>query len=429
MKFSILLALALSYTTLSSAQGQNFRPANADKAEQLTKEFAKLTKDSPCENNAQACVEDQFAQCVGGKFQLNSCGGGELKCVVLPLVNKPGTSITCSTEADRLARLADARGGKAPENGKNGQDGKVPKNGKDGKDGKAPKNGKDGKDGKAPKNGDDLKAPDNGDGGKAPENGKDGKLPPDDNLCKCPPSNNDGGNGKENDNKDGGNGKENDNKDGGNGKENDNKDGGNGDGKAPENGDGKAPKNGKDGKGGKAPKNGDGKKAPENGKDGKLPPDDKLCKCPPSNNDGGNGKENDNKDGGNGDGKAPSDNDKLKTPPANGDGNNNQDNLKTPPANGDGNLADIRKQNAADAKALQKKFDALKPDDKCNDNDVACVDNKFAQCSGGKFALSDCASGTICAALPLVLKKGTTVACTTEADRDARLKQSETNTK
>ncbi|PKY41574.1 hypothetical protein RhiirA4_353907 [Rhizophagus irregularis] len=429
MKFSILLALALSYTTLSSAQG-NFRPANADKAEQLTKEFAKLTKDSPCENNAQACVEDQFAQCVGGKFQLNSCGGGELKCVVLPLVNKPGTSITCSTEADRLARLADARGGKAPENGKNGQDGKVPKNGKDGKDGKAPKNGKDGKDGKAPKNGDDLKAPDNGDGGKAPENGKDGKLPPDDNLCKCPPSNNDGGNGKENDNKDGGNGKENDNKDGGNGKENDNKDGGNGD--------------------GKAPKNGDGKKAPENGKDGKLPPDDKLCKCPPSNNDGGNGKENDNKDGGNGkendnkdggngkendnkdggngDGKAPSDNDKLKTPPANGDGNN-QDNLKTPPANGDGNLADIRKQNAADAKALQKKFDALKPDDKCNDNDVACVDNKFAQCSGGKFALSNCASGTICAALPLVLKKGTTVACTTEADRDARLKQSETNTK
>ncbi|RGB34177.1 hypothetical protein C1646_654001 [Rhizophagus diaphanus] len=220
MKFSILLALALSYTTLSSAQGQNFRPANADKAEQLTKEFAKLTKDSPCENNAQACVEDQFAQCVGGKFQLNSCGGGELKCVVLPLVNKPGTSITCSTEADRLARLADAHGG-------------------------------------------------------------------------------------------------------------------------------------------------------------------------------------------------------------NGDGNN----LKTPPANGDGNLADIRKQNAADAKALQKKFDALKPDDKCNDNDVACVDNKFAQCSGGKFALSDCASGTICAALPLVLKKGTTVACTTEADRDARLKQSETNTK
>ncbi|CAG8691325.1 2242_t:CDS:2 [Rhizophagus irregularis] len=336
MKFSILLALALSYTTLSSAQGQNFRPANADKAEQLTKEFAKLTKDSPCENNAQACVEDQFAQCVGGKFQLNSCGGGELKCVVLPLVNKPGTSITCSTEADRLARLADARGGKAPENGKNGQDGKVPKNGKDGKDGKAPKNGKDGKDGKAPKNGDDLKAPDNGDGGKAPENGKDGKLPPDDNLY------------------------------------------------------GKAPKNGKDGKGGKAPKNGDGKKAPENGKDGKLPPDDKL---------------------------------------SNGDGNNNQDNLKTPPANGDGNLADIRKQNAADAKALQKKFDALKPDDKCNDNDVACVDNKFAQCSGGKFALSDCASGTICAALPLVLKKGTTVACTTEADRDARLKQSETNTK
>lgn len=75
----------------------------------MQKEFAKLTSNSPCKEGENACVNDQFAQCVVGKFALNSCGGGNLKCVVLPLVNKPGTSIACSTEQDRLARLADAK--------------------------------------------------------------------------------------------------------------------------------------------------------------------------------------------------------------------------------------------------------------------------------------------------------------------------------
>jgi hypothetical protein len=368
MKFSILLALALSYTTLTSAQ--NFRKDNADKAEQLTKEFAKLTRDSPCENNAQACVEDQFAQCVNGKFQLNSCGGGELKCVVLPLVNKAGTSITCSTEADRLARLADARGEKPPSNqvpdqGKVPDQVKVPDQEK-GKDGKG-KDGK-GKDGK----GKDGKGKDGkGKDGK----GKDGDVPP--------------GEGK--------------------------------DGKAPGDGkDGKAPGEGKDGK---APGDGKDEKAPGDGKDGKAPGDGKDGKAPGDGKDGkapGDGKDGDVPPGEGKDGKAPGEGKDGKVP---------QDNLKSPPANGDGNLAEIRKQNAADAEALQEKFSKLKPDDKCNDNDVACVDNKFAQCSGGKFALTDCASGTVCAALPLVLKRGTTVACTTEADRDARLEEAKNSTK
>ncbi|RIA99201.1 hypothetical protein C1645_811667, partial [Glomus cerebriforme] len=43
------------------------------------------------------------------RFQLSPCNGAELECAVLPLVLKPGTSITCTTEADRLARLDQAR--------------------------------------------------------------------------------------------------------------------------------------------------------------------------------------------------------------------------------------------------------------------------------------------------------------------------------
>lgn len=59
-----------------------------------------------------ACVGGQFAQCVNGKFVKVGCAGG-LKCFALPLVNKPGTSITCDTEADAKARIAGtgAKGG------------------------------------------------------------------------------------------------------------------------------------------------------------------------------------------------------------------------------------------------------------------------------------------------------------------------------
>jgi hypothetical protein len=71
----------------------------------LTKYFKSLTSNSPCKDGTDVCIEDQ---CVNGKFILTSCSEG-LKCVVIPLVNKQGTSITCSTEKDRLNRLANAR--------------------------------------------------------------------------------------------------------------------------------------------------------------------------------------------------------------------------------------------------------------------------------------------------------------------------------
>lgn len=52
-----------------------------------------------------ACVDGGFAQCVNGKFVITQCSGG-LQCFALPLVNKPGTSITCDTETDAIARIA-----------------------------------------------------------------------------------------------------------------------------------------------------------------------------------------------------------------------------------------------------------------------------------------------------------------------------------
>ncbi|KAI8900161.1 hypothetical protein BC833DRAFT_506534, partial [Globomyces pollinis-pini] len=51
------------------------------------------------------CVGDKVGKCIGGKLTVvTACGGGTL-CQVLPLVNKAGTSVTCDTEAGKLARF------------------------------------------------------------------------------------------------------------------------------------------------------------------------------------------------------------------------------------------------------------------------------------------------------------------------------------
>jgi len=109
MKLTIIITLIITtFIFLTVARVNNFRSKNADEAEKLTKDFKKLSINSNCKYNEQACINDQFAQCVNRKFQLFPCNSG-LICVVLPLVNKPGTSITCGTESDRKMRVDDAR--------------------------------------------------------------------------------------------------------------------------------------------------------------------------------------------------------------------------------------------------------------------------------------------------------------------------------
>ncbi|PPQ96591.1 hypothetical protein CVT26_006328 [Gymnopilus dilepis] len=92
-------------TTAATSSG-DFHLANGQDAQKLNAQFASLTADSPCTDGQDACVGTSFAQCVGGKFVTQSCGAAPLTCVALPLVNKPGTSVTCSTIADAEARIA-----------------------------------------------------------------------------------------------------------------------------------------------------------------------------------------------------------------------------------------------------------------------------------------------------------------------------------
>jgi len=94
----------------SSSSSGGFQKANALAAQQLNAKFATLTEDSACNAGDNACINGQFAQCVSGKFVLQSCGAPPLKCVALPLVNKSGTSVTCDTEQDAIARIQAAGG-------------------------------------------------------------------------------------------------------------------------------------------------------------------------------------------------------------------------------------------------------------------------------------------------------------------------------
>jgi hypothetical protein len=103
------LAMAASSASAASATPSstsgNFKLANGQNAQKLNAQFATLSVTSPCTEGTNACVNGAFAQCVGGTYVTQSCGSG-LICAALPLVNSAGTSITCTTNADALARIS-----------------------------------------------------------------------------------------------------------------------------------------------------------------------------------------------------------------------------------------------------------------------------------------------------------------------------------
>ena len=106
-------------------------------------------------------------------------------------------------------------------------------------------------------------------------------------------------------------------------------------------------------------------------------------------------------------------------------------------------------QNGLDAQSLNLKFKTLDPNSPCDGMYIyplfvhqynirlsnssfftatktpnACIGGKFAQCDGGKFVLTPCSGGLQCFALPLVLSRGTSITCDTEADALSRISAS-----
>jgi len=108
MKFFVFVPLSFSLAAYAMPRyipRASFTLQNGQDAIALNQQFASLTPNSPCTAGEDACVNNQFAQCVNGKFVLQACAS-TLVCAALPLVNSAGTSITCTTPADRDARIA-----------------------------------------------------------------------------------------------------------------------------------------------------------------------------------------------------------------------------------------------------------------------------------------------------------------------------------
>jgi len=96
--------LASSSTTTTPPSAGNFQQGNGEDAQKLNRQFASLTPNSPCNDGENACVGGKFGQCVNGNFVLTSCAAN-LECFALPLVNKRGTTITCTTQEDAQQRI------------------------------------------------------------------------------------------------------------------------------------------------------------------------------------------------------------------------------------------------------------------------------------------------------------------------------------
>ncbi|KAJ7881867.1 hypothetical protein B0H13DRAFT_2235522 [Mycena leptocephala] len=116
MLSSIILTLALVLSASAAPSGlrrANRRAINNTPAE--IAQFATIEAGDACTAGPDACAGDAFAQCVSDAYVVQACAGGTV-CAALPNVNSAGTSIACTTVADRDARIAatGASSGAAP---------------------------------------------------------------------------------------------------------------------------------------------------------------------------------------------------------------------------------------------------------------------------------------------------------------------------
>jgi len=97
---------AASDPPTSSASG--FQEQNGKDAQALNVQFATLTEGTSCTPGFVACVDGKFAQCPFGTVQISTACAAGTSCFALPLVNSPGTSVTCTTDDDAASRFAAA---------------------------------------------------------------------------------------------------------------------------------------------------------------------------------------------------------------------------------------------------------------------------------------------------------------------------------
>jgi len=100
----VVLALILAVSGRPMKPRASFTKQNGLDAIALNKKFTGLTATTTCKDGEDACVNNQLAQCVGTSFVLEKCGSKEI-CAALPLTNKAGTEVRCTTQSELDARI------------------------------------------------------------------------------------------------------------------------------------------------------------------------------------------------------------------------------------------------------------------------------------------------------------------------------------
>jgi len=85
-----------------------FQQQNGKDAQALNVQFSTLAEGASCTPGFVGCVDGKFAQCPFGTVQISTACAAGTTCLALPLVNSPGTSVTCTTEDDAARRFAAA---------------------------------------------------------------------------------------------------------------------------------------------------------------------------------------------------------------------------------------------------------------------------------------------------------------------------------
>ncbi|KAJ3205295.1 hypothetical protein HDU67_008929 [Dinochytrium kinnereticum] len=105
---AIVAAVATAHLVSAAPQGGNFKVDNGVLAQQLDNAKATAKNGDACSNDT--CCGLFVCLCTGGQLQQTVSCGAALPCQVLPLVNRPGVSPTCTSDADKTARIQAALG-------------------------------------------------------------------------------------------------------------------------------------------------------------------------------------------------------------------------------------------------------------------------------------------------------------------------------
>ncbi|KAF4572519.1 hypothetical protein EYR36_007026 [Pleurotus pulmonarius] len=125
MKFNALIAISVLGAVASARPSFDrirraaFDLKNGQDAIALNNQFKTTKEGSPCQQGELKCVGDRFAQCVNGKLLSQACAPGT-SCAAIPLDNKPGTLVQCTTANDLATRLAATGAVDANAGGNNG---------------------------------------------------------------------------------------------------------------------------------------------------------------------------------------------------------------------------------------------------------------------------------------------------------------------